>query len=106
MYKAMMDAPKFLDGYIDLFLRRRVCARCYGDLASRPAKDYSPANHVFEAYCPNCEGAWHYATISVRYAERLGQQAIADLWDVKSNMPDLFPRVRMSESKILADLGF
>ena len=101
-----MEAPKFQDGYIDLFVRRRVCARCYGDLSSRPAQDYSPTNHVYEAYCPVCRDAWHYATISAKYAERLGQQAIADLWDVKINMPDLFPRIAMRPEKILSDLGF
>jgi hypothetical protein len=77
----------FQDGQIDLFLRRRVCARCYGDLAKRPAD-----NRMWQAYCPRCGDAWHGATISSKTAGRRGQAAIAELWEVKRNLPDLFPK--------------
>lgn len=103
-----LTAPIFLEGHIDLFLRRRVCARCYGDLESRPSKDYSASNHEYEAYCPECGDAWNYATVSRHYAEHLGQQAIAENWEIKDNLPDLFPSKHKGKSndQLLEELGF
>lgn len=101
-----LTQPIFHDGFIDLYAHRRVCARCYGDLESRPAAEDTPQEHLYVAYCPICEETWHFATVSRYYAERLGQKAIADLWDVKHNLADLFSRARQSEMQILEALGY
>lgn len=103
-----MNLPIFSEGNIDLFIRRRVCARCYGDLESKPAPDFAPDNHIYLAYCPVCEDAWNYATVSRFYAEHLGQQALADNWEIKANLPDLFPNPHKgkSEQQLIDELGF
>lgn len=97
------EPPKFQDGYVDLFIRRRVCARCYGDLAKQPAP-----NRKWYAICPVCQDAWHYTTISRRTAEMRGQQAILDYYEIRFNpaLADLFPLPWHSERKILAELGY
>lgn len=104
----MSQLPIFPEGQIDLFIRCRVCARCYGDLESIEAPGYAPDNHIFLAYCPTCVDAWNYATVSRKYAEFLGQRALADKWEVQSNMPDLFPNPHLGKStnQLLKELGF
>jgi hypothetical protein len=91
------------DGEIDRFLRRRVCARCYGDLRKVPADD-----RKWEAVCLSCGDAWQGATISRKGAERRGQQALAELWEVKANLKDLFPNPHQNKPtrQILAELGY
>ena len=74
------------DGIIDQWMRRRVCARCYGDLYKRPVE-----NRMWEAYCPTCAEAWGGTTISRWTAEQRGQRALAELYEVKANLADLFP---------------
>lgn len=103
-----MKAPSFLEGEIDLHLRRRVCARCYGDLDKRPSADWTESNHQWDAYCPTCSDAWNYATVSRAYAEHLGQQAISEQWEVEINLPDLFPNPHSGKSpeQIMEELGF
>lgn len=95
--------PTFKDGHIDLFLRRRVCARCYHDLVKHPAP-----RRLWYALCPDCLDAWHYATISRRTAELRGQQAILDYFEIRFNpaLADLFPRPWRSERQILSELGY
>lgn len=91
------------EGEIDLFLRRRVCARCYGDLE----KQFGPGRNYITR-CAECGYAWNGATVSRSYAERLGQQALGELAEVKHNLPDLFPNPNRgkSESQLLAEMGF
>jgi hypothetical protein len=93
--------PTFQEGDIDTFIRRRVCARCYHDLEKKLADD-----RMYEAVCPICEGAWGYATVSRKYAESLGQKALADYFIVRENLPDLFPRQKRTEKQLLSSLGF
>lgn len=103
-----LKPPTFQDGEIDLFLRRRVCARCYGDLEKRNAPNYSAHNHEYEAYCPECGNAWNYATVSKGYAEKLGQAALVQMNEVQHNLRDLFPNPHKgkSQSQLLAELGY
>lgn len=103
-----LTPPTFHDGAVDQFIACRVCARCYGDLAKRNAPDYSPENHNYEIYCPTCGDAWHYATVSKTYAEKLGQQAIAANWEIKANLPDLFPNPHHGKpaEQIIHELGY
>lgn len=103
-----MQAPIFPEGQITLFLRRRVCARCYGDLMSKPAPDYAPDNHVYLAYCPECGDAWGGTTVSKVYAEKLGQRAIAEQWEVEANLPDIFPSPHKGKTpeQLIKELGF
>lgn len=103
-----LTPPVFHDGEIDQFLVRRVCARCYSELAKRDGPDFSAKNHEYEAYCPQCGDAWHYATVSRSYAEQLGQQALANAWEVSRNLPDLFPNPHHGKpaEQLLAELGF
>lgn len=91
------------DGMIDQVLARRVCARCYGDLAKRPAD-----NREWDAYCPACGDAWGDATISRHSAEMRGQQALAEMLEVKYNLADLFPNPNKgkSQDQILGELGY
>lgn len=93
----------FLDGEIDIFIRQRVCARCYGDLVKRPAED-----RMWEAICPMCGTAWGGTTISRWYAERLGQTALQEKVEVAYTMPDLFPSPHRDKSaeQIIQELGF
>lgn len=96
----MADFP---DGVIDKVIQRRVCARCYGDLVKQPAAD-----RQWVAICPTCGDAWGGTTVSRKYAERLGQQAIAERAEVKANLPDLFPNPHSGKpaAQILSELGF
>ena len=89
------------DGAIDKFLARRVCARCYGEMRREPAE-----NRNGIAVCPACGNAWGGATISRHTAERRGQKGLADLWEVKYNLRDLFPPVKRGEKQTLKELGF
>lgn len=91
------------EGEIDLFVRRRVCARCYGDLEKR----FGPGRNYI-THCTACGDAWNGATVSRSYAEGLGQKALAELSEVKYNLPDLFPNPNRgkSASQLLAEMGF
>lgn len=91
------------DGKIDQLLQRNVCARCYGELAKRPA-----ANRLWEAHCPTCGEAWNGATIRRSTAEKRGQQALAELREVKTNLPDLFPNPNRGKTaqQLLSELGY
>lgn len=101
-----MSAPIFHETSAALFIRRRVCARCYGSLAQRPAQESTQERRLVEVYCPGCEDAWHYTTVSLHYAIKLGQQYKAEWWEVRDNLPDLFPRAPFDSKKILSELGF
>lgn len=103
-----LTAPTFRDGEIDLFLRRRVCARCYSELEKQESPDFSPANHEYIAVCPTCQDAWNYATVSRAYAEHLGQVYLSDALEVRENLRDLFPSpvAGKSAEDILKELGF
>lgn len=94
--------PTFAEGHIDRFLSRRVCSRCYGDLVKAPAP-----GRLWSASCPTCGPAWAFTTVSRRYAIQLGQRALGDYYEVKANLPDLFPadKTRTPED-ILKELGF
>ena len=100
----MTDAPRLPEGIVDQFIGRRVCARCYGELAKRTLKD----TRDFEVYCPTCNGDWNYTTVSRHYAERLGQKALTELDAVKTNLPDLFPNPNKGKSaeELIKELGF
>lgn len=91
------------DGEIDKVLRYRVCARCYGDM-----RKVATDNRLWVAVCPACLDTWGGATISRRTAEMRGQRALAELWEVQANLPDLFPNPHKGkEAKIiLSELGF
>ena len=103
-----LTAPTFHDGEIDLFLRRRVCARCYSELEKQESLNFSPSNHEYIAVCPTCLDAWNYATVSRSYAEHLGQVYLSDALDVRENLRDLFPspHAGKSEEQLLSELGF
>jgi len=96
-------APQFPDGEVDQFLQRRVCARCYGDLQKVPAPE-----RMWNVICPTCGDAWNFATVSRSYAEALGQIALDQSWEVRRNLPDLFPNPHQGKSatQILRELGF
>ncbi len=97
-----MNAPLLLpDGKIDQFIQRRVCARCYSDLQ----RDFAPGS-MWTVRCPTCGDAWGGATVSRKYAEGLGQQALAEYSELKYSRPDLFPQVKKSAKDAIKDLGF
>ncbi len=96
--------PKtYQDGIIDRVISRRVCARCYGDLVKTMADD-----RTWGLICPKCGDTWHGATVSRRYAERLGQQAMNEYLEVRHNpaLRDVLGIERSSEAEIMKDLGF
>lgn len=95
--------PSFPEGEVDLFIRSRVCSRCYGDLQKRFGQ-----NRLYEVYCPACLDAWGWTTVSRHYAVQLGQRAIESLLDVKydPDLADLFGQSKRTADQILADLGF
>jgi len=93
--------PTLPDGQIDFFIRDRVCSRCYGDLSKRPTSE-----RTWEVSCPACGDAWGFTTISRHTAERRGQQALSELYEVKQNLPDLFPRTQRTEKQTLSELGY
>lgn len=83
-------------------VKYRVCARCYGDLRV----DLAP-ERKYRISCPTCGDEWGSATVSRKYAAELGQQALAELHEVKANLRDLFPQQDYgSEAEILKALGF
>jgi hypothetical protein len=103
MTEKPQSPPEFPDAEIDIFLRDRVCSRCYGDLSKRPAD-----KRLWQAFCPTCGEAWGFTTIARSYAEKLGQRAMVELSEVRTNLPDLFPNPHKgkTDKQILAELGF
>ena len=91
----------YQDGEIDKVIRSRVCARCYGRLDKRPIE-----GRRWAAICPvhgNIELIGH---VSKSWAEHLGQQYIAEYWEVKENYPDLFGRQEARQAGVvLQELG-
>jgi hypothetical protein len=95
-------AEVYQQGEVDIILRDRICARCYGHLLKRDV-----ASNQYEVFCPKCGDEWGGATISKKYAERLGQKALIEYREVKVNLPDLFnDKTGKSETDLLKDLGF
>lgn len=94
--------PTFQDGEIDKFIRRRVCARCYGDLMKRPAP-----KRTWEAYCPECGEAWGGLTISRWTAEHRGQRALSEALEVRVTLADLFPNPHKGKTteQLIRELG-
>ena len=90
------------DGEIDRFIKRRVCARCYGDLVKMPAE-----NRTWTAICPSCGEACGGRTISRWTAERRGQVALAEALEVRVTLADLFPNPHKGKSaeKLMNELG-
>lgn len=104
------EAAYYNDAEAERMIARRVCARCYGDLVAEPSPEDKPGDHSYVVLCPDCRGAWNYATVSKGYASEIGQRAIASLWEVKRNLPDLFSnspkRASSSEDQLMKDLGY
>jgi hypothetical protein len=101
----MTEAPRLQEGLVDQFISRRVCARCYGELA----KQVDPEDRNFyQVHCPTCNGDWNFTTVSRDYAVNLGQRNMLDYYEAKANLPDLFPPVRTGKTKeeLIKDLGF
>ena len=101
----MNTAPRFQEGLVDIFISRRVCARCYGELA----KERDPGDRNFyTVHCPTCNGDWNYTTVSRAYAVSLGQDAMLKYSEAKANLPDLFPPTRTGKTpeELIKDLGF
>jgi hypothetical protein len=90
------------DGEIDRMLHRRVCARCYENLQKREAP-----GRTWEAYCPTCGEAWGGRHISRWTAEHRGQRALAEAWEVKANLRDLFPNPHQGREaeELIRELG-
>lgn len=97
--------PYFIDGEAELFVKRRVCARCYSDLEMRPHPDEWGCREV---YCYYCGSAWGYTTVSRFYAEHLGQEAILARAEAKKRFADLIPNPHKgkSEKTLLNELGY
>jgi hypothetical protein len=97
--------PVFTDNVdADRFARLRVCARCYSDLVTRPVNE--PCRG-WAVVCVICGASWQFTTVSRKYAESLGQQALTDFRVAQTEHEDLFPKPpRRSEAQILKELGF
>ncbi len=95
--------PALQDGLVDRYIARRVCARCFGDLQKKLAPE-----RMWAVYCPRCQAAWNFATVSRRYAEWLGQEAIAQLCQARENFQDLFPNPHKGKTapQLLRELGY
>lgn len=81
--------------------RRYVCARCWGPLIILPGED-----RQMQVVCANparCDGK---GFVTRKYAERRREESIAELWEVRSNYPDLVRRTRKPTAQLLAELGF
>jgi len=98
------SAPRFAEGLVDQFISRRVCARCFGELTKRD----TDSRIIYEVYCPNCEDAWNFTTVSRYYATQLGQKAIMEYWEARNNLQDLFPSPHKGKSpeQLIKELGF
>jgi len=92
------------DGEVDKYIARHVCALCYGDLIKRPVSN----PRGWEVSCPVCGDAWKFNTVTRRYAERLGQQALADYRDARRRFTDIVPSsvAGKSSAQILKELGY
>lgn len=92
----------FQDGEIDKVIQRRVCARCYGRLVKEPIE-----GRRWAAVClvhGNVEKVGH---VSKAWAEHLGQQYIAEYWEVKENYPNLFGNQEHRQAEaITQELGY
>ena len=93
----------FQDGEIDKYTRDHVCARCYGELQKFPAPE-----RKWGVKCPNCGEAWGGTVVRRSTAERRGQSGLAEIREVKTNLPDIFPNPNKGRTTkdILEDLGF
>ncbi len=97
------EPPALPDGDIDAFIRDRVCSRCFGDLQKSPAP-----GRLWYATCGVCGKEWNYTTIARSTYERRVQQGLAEMGEVRANLPDLFPSPHKgkSDKEILKELGF
>ena len=81
-----------MDIFTDLeaqhIIRRRVCARCYGHVIQKAVPEKAGK---YTVECPTCGEAWGGRTVSKWTAEHRAQQALAEAWEVKENLIDLFP---------------
>lgn len=103
-----VETPKTIPPEVDQaavggILRRRVCARCYGDLVKSPGSQ----TFYWAISCPTCGDTWQYTTVSRHYAEMLGQDAVADLNEAQRRFADMLPpKPQKSQAQILSELGF
>ncbi len=81
-----------MNTYTDLeakhIIKRRLCARCYGQMIQLAVKG-KPG--VYRLDCPTCGDAWGGRTISKWTAERRAQQGLNEALEVRLNLADLFP---------------
>ncbi len=95
--------PEFDQAEVGSFLDHRVCARCYNDLTKMPGSK----TFMWAVTCPTCGPAWNYTTVSRRYVESLGQQALADRAEALKRFADILPpKPQRTEQQILAELGY
>lgn len=84
------------------FTRRYVCACCWGDLGIEFKGD--PETYYCLKGPERCSGR---GFVTRRYAERRLSESRGELAEVRRSYPDLDRRrVRMSETQLLASLGF
>jgi len=102
--KPEIAPPLLQDGEVDQFLSRRVCSRCYADLEKRPVNN----PRGWQVFCYFCGDVWGYTTISRRYAEILGQTALADHRQARTRFADIVPDplAGKTQSEILSELGY
>lgn len=95
------DARQLLleDGAVDRYIAWRVCAWCYGDLVKRPVE-----GRKWQVVCRYCDRPTY--TVSKNYAERLGQKALAERWEVLDTFPELRTATGLSEDDLIKSLGF
>ncbi len=96
--------PLLQDGEIDQFLSRRVCSRCYADLVKCPVNN----PRGWQVSCHFCGDVWGYTTVSRRYAEILGQTALADHRQARTRFADIVPPAMAgkTQAEILSELGY
>lgn len=97
--------PKLQEGIVDIYISRRVCARCYGELDKVATKD---DRNFYQVFCPNCGDTWNFTTVSRGYAIKLGQEALSKYDEVHQNLSDLFPQRRSGKTpeELIRELGF
>ena len=101
--KPELAKPEIDQVEIGGFVSGRVCARCFGDLRKAPGTK----TFMWAIECPTCGDAWNFTTVSRKYAENLGQQALAEIGDATKRFADLLPaKPKRSKEQIMSELGF
>lgn len=86
-------------------VKKYVCARCFGMLVTRKAKDFRELDVIcVNALHDECDGTGY---VTKQFAARRQAEDLGEYQEVIHNYPELAPpRRKVTEDQILKELGF